>query len=108
VVACVVDDAGRPWLEVIAHRPGRSWAAGYLRDRLAKWPGASVAVLRNSPAGPIADALELAGVPGEEGQWVWSNARSTGDISALSAGTLAAWLALRAPAPAPAPVAIFA
>jgi hypothetical protein len=154
VVACVVDDVGRPWLEVIAHRPGRSWAAGYVRERLERWPGASVAVLRASPAGTIADALDLAGVPvlapttveyasacsdffdrvtelqprliirsheamdgaadvagrrlGEEGQWVWSNARSTGDISALSAGTLAAWAAMRAPAPAPAPMAIFA
>jgi hypothetical protein len=153
VAAVVVDQVGRPWIEVLAHRPGRSWAAGYVRERLAKWPGATVAVLRNSPAGPVADALALAGVDvlspnvteyaaacsdffdrvtdlqprvvirsheaidsaadvagrrlADEGHWYWSNYRSTGDISALVAGTIGVWAAMRAPAPAPAPVLIF-
>jgi hypothetical protein len=60
VVAAVLDDRGRPWLEVLAHRPGRSWLVDYvlaLRDA-----GQGIAVDRRGPAAPVADQLELAGV----------------------------------------------
>jgi len=58
--AAVPDAAGRPVLELLEHRPGRAWLAPAvlaLRDR-----GQGVAVVRGGPAGPVADALELAGV----------------------------------------------
>jgi hypothetical protein len=42
-----------------------------------------------------------------DGGWVWSRARSTGDVSALEAATLAAWAVLRNPAPAVAPFMLF-
>jgi hypothetical protein len=60
LVAAVVDGQGVPWVEVIEHRPGRSWLADRvtgLRDA-----GQGVAILRNGPAAPVADALALAGV----------------------------------------------
>jgi hypothetical protein len=60
LVAAVAGADGRPVLEVIEHRPGRSWLAERvlaLRDR-----GQGIAVNRRGPAGPVADALELAGV----------------------------------------------
>lgn len=62
VVAAVVDAGGRPWLEVLAHRPGRAWATDYVLALRAKDPGLGVAVDRRGPSAPIADALELAGV----------------------------------------------
>jgi hypothetical protein len=62
VVAAVTDDAGRPWLEVLAHRPGRAWVADYMAARMKRWPGAAVAVLRRGPAATVADALERAGI----------------------------------------------
>src|SRR5205085_5695608 len=125
LVAAVLDPDGRPWLEVIEQRPGRSW----LIDRIKALNdyGGGVAIDRRGPAGAVADALELAGVPLllptvidyaagcqdlfdrvtgpsprlvhraadqldaavdvagrrrlEEGGWVWSRKRSTGDIS---------------------------
>jgi hypothetical protein len=62
VVAAVTDDAGRPWLEVLAHRPGRAWVADYMAARMKRWPGAAVAVLRRGPAATVADALDRAGI----------------------------------------------
>jgi hypothetical protein len=61
VVACVLDDAGRPWWEVLAQRPGRSWVTDYMKERRERWPDARVAILRRGPAAPVADALERAG-----------------------------------------------
>jgi hypothetical protein len=144
LVAAVLDADGRPWLEVIEQRPGRSW----LIDRIKGLNdyGGGVAIDRRGPAGAVADALELAGVPLllptvidyaagcqdlfdrvtgipeprlihrsadqldaavdvagrrrlEEGGWVWSRKRSTGDICTLEAATLAAWAVARAPVP---------
>jgi hypothetical protein len=144
LVAAVPDEHGRPWVEVIEHRPGRSWLID--RVKALKDHGGGVAVDRRGPAGAVADALELAGVPLltpttfdyaagcqelfdrvidadgprfihrasdqldaavnvagrkrlEEGGWVWSRKRSTGDIATLEAATLAAWAAARAPEP---------
>ncbi len=60
LVAAVAGPDGVPVVEVIAHRPGRAWLAEEvlgLRDR-----GQAIAVDRKGPAGPVADALELAGV----------------------------------------------
>ena len=60
LVAAVIDPAGRPVVEVIDHRPGRSWLVERvleLRDA-----GQGVAVDRKGPAAPVADRLELAGV----------------------------------------------
>jgi hypothetical protein len=60
LLAAVADEDGRPWLELIERRPGRAWLVPRvlaLTDR-----GAGVAVNRRGPAGPTADALELAGV----------------------------------------------
>jgi hypothetical protein len=60
LVAAVLAPDGVPWVEVIAHRPGRSWlvdAVTTLRDA-----GQGVAVDRKGPAAPVADQLELAGV----------------------------------------------
>jgi hypothetical protein len=60
LVAAVLDGAGRPWVEVVEHRPGRSW----LVDRVADLQdsGQGIAVDRRGPAAPVADALELRGV----------------------------------------------
>lgn len=166
VVAAVADDAGQPCLEVLAHRPGRSWLAPYVAGLVARHPGALVALERRGPAGPVADALELDGVElvaggrpdfpaacqdlfdrvthteaGEggaggvlepaprirlrsdpafddaadvaarrfasDGAWVWSRTRSAGDISALEAGTLAAFAVARQGEPEEAPFVMF-
>jgi hypothetical protein len=155
VVAAVADADGRPWLEVLAHRPGRSWAVDHVKGLVTRHPGALVAVERRGPAGPVADALELADVqllkdgrpdypaacqdlfdrivdPAgprlfhrrsesldastdvaarrflSDGAWVWSRTKSTGDVSPLEAGTLAAHAVARRPTPAPAPAFRFA
>jgi hypothetical protein len=58
LVAAVLDSDGRPVVEVVERRPGRSWAVDRvleLHDR-----GVGVAIDRRGPAAPIADALELA------------------------------------------------
>lgn len=153
VWAAVLDTDGRPWVEQIAHRPGRSWAVEFvtnLRDA-----GEGVAIDRNGPAAPVADQLELAGVellplegrayaagcqdvydritdPGGprlfvrdpiggvddaadiagkrmrgDGGWVWSRARSAGNVAPLEGLTLAAWAVLRNPPAAPAPLFVF-
>ena len=156
VFAAVADGQGQPWLELLARRPGRSWAVAYvkgLRDR-----GEGVAIERRGPAAPIADALELADVEllrdgrpdyvaacqdlydrvlatdavGDpaprirhresesldqaadvagrrqllDGGWVWSRSRSTGDVDALEAATLAAWAVARNP-PEATPIAVY-
>jgi hypothetical protein len=58
--AAVTDDQGRPWVELVERRPGRSW----LVDRVQSLndPGDGVAILRSGAAAPVADALALAGV----------------------------------------------
>lgn len=58
--AAVLDAQGRPWVELIEHRPGRSW----LVDRVAalRDAGEGVAIDRRGPAAPVADQLELRGV----------------------------------------------
>jgi hypothetical protein len=153
IVAAVLDPAGVPWVEVVEHRPGRSWAID--RARQLRDAGQGVAVDRRGPAAPVADQLELAGVEllplagpdyaaacqdvydritdpagprihirehealdtaadvaGRrvigDGGWVWSRAKSTGDVSTLEAATLAAWAVLRNPVPEPAPYVVFA
>lgn len=60
ILAAVPDELGRVWWEVLERRPGRSWAVDRVR-RLAD-KGQGVAILRNGPAAPVADQLELAGV----------------------------------------------
>jgi hypothetical protein len=58
--AAVLDESGRPVLEEVEIRPGRSWLVERvlaLRDT-----GAGIAVDRKGPAAPVADALDLAGV----------------------------------------------
>jgi hypothetical protein len=60
IVAAVADPDGRVWWEVVDRRPGRSWAVE--RVRALRDKGQGVAILRNGPAAPVADALELAGV----------------------------------------------
>jgi hypothetical protein len=60
LVAAVLDSSGRPVVEVVEHRPGRSWLVERvieLRDQ-----GQGIAVDRRGPAAPVADRLELAGV----------------------------------------------
>jgi hypothetical protein len=60
LLAAVLDRAGRPVVEVVEHRPGRSWLVERvleLRDA-----GQGIAVDRRGPAAPVADRLELAGV----------------------------------------------
>lgn len=152
IVAAVLDRDGCPWVEVIEHRPGRSWLVD--RVKSLRDAGQGVAIDRRGPAAPVADQLELAGVEllplgstdyaaacqdvydrimapmprlihrehealdvaadvaGRrligDGGWVWSRAKSTGDVSTLEAATLAAWAVLRNPAPAEAPFMIFA
>jgi hypothetical protein len=58
--AAVIDSAGRPVLDLVEARPGRSW----LVDRVLtlRDAGQGVAVDRRGPAAPVADQLELAGV----------------------------------------------
>jgi hypothetical protein len=60
LVAAVLDPTGRVVVEVVDHRPGRSW----LVDRVLELrdAGQGVAVDRKGPAAPVADRLELAGV----------------------------------------------
>jgi hypothetical protein len=60
LVAAVLDHTGTPRVEVIEHRPGRSW----LVDRVLELrdAGQGIAVDRRGPAAPVADRLELAGV----------------------------------------------
>jgi hypothetical protein len=60
LVAAVLDGAGRPCVEVVETRPGRSW----LVDRVCELrdAGEGIAVDRRGPAAPVADALELRGV----------------------------------------------
>jgi hypothetical protein len=60
IVAAVLDPAGLPWVEVLEHRPGRSWAIE--RGQQLRDAGQGVAIDRRGPAAPIADQLELAGV----------------------------------------------
>lgn len=60
VLAAVTDDRGRVWWEVVDRRPGRSWAVDRVKNLRDK--GQGVAILRNGPAAPVADQLELAGV----------------------------------------------
>jgi hypothetical protein len=58
VAAAVLGPDGVPWVEIIEHRPGRSWLVDRvlsLRDR-----GAGVAIDRLGPAAPVADQLDLA------------------------------------------------
>lgn len=60
LVAAVLDPAGRPVVEVIDHRPGRSWLVERILE--LRDAGQGVAVDRKGPAAPVADRLELAGV----------------------------------------------
>lgn len=163
IAAAVLDEHGVPWVEVLEHRPGRSWlvdAVAGLADA-----GHGVAIDRRGPAAPVADQLELAATdsrgrtggsltllpvnltdyaagcqdifdritdpgaprirlrehealdlaadvagrrPLTDGGWVWSRTKSTGDVSALEAATLAAWALLRNPVPEAAPYVVFA
>lgn len=152
IVAAVLGADGRPWVEVIEHRPGRSWLVGAVRS--LRDAGEGVAIDRRGPAAPVADQLALAGVellplagpdyaaacqdvydritdPAAprlrmrshealddaadiagrrllgEGGWIWSRAKSTGDVSPLEAATLASWAVLRNPPAAVAPFILF-
>jgi hypothetical protein len=60
LVAAVLDAYGRPRLEVVEHRPGRSWLVDRVCD--LQDSGQGIAVDRRGPAAPVADALELRGV----------------------------------------------
>jgi hypothetical protein len=60
LVAAVPGPDGVPVVEVIETRPGRAWLIDRVQGLRDK--GQGVAVVRNGPAGPVADALELAGV----------------------------------------------
>jgi hypothetical protein len=56
----VLGPDGVPWVEIIEHRPGRSWLVDRvqaLRDK-----GEGVVGDRLGPAAPVVDQLELAGV----------------------------------------------
>jgi hypothetical protein len=58
--AAVLDERGRPRVEVVEQRPGRSWLVERVLALLDS--GQGVAVDRKGPAAPVADRLELAGV----------------------------------------------
>lgn len=58
VVAAVLGPDGLPFVEVLEHRPGRSWLVGEARA-LAR-AGELVAVDKRGPAAPVADQLDLA------------------------------------------------
>jgi phage terminase large subunit-like protein len=60
IAAAVLSPDGIPWVEVIVHRAGRSWAIEAARS-LAD-AGQGVAIDRRGPAAPVADQLDLAGV----------------------------------------------
>jgi hypothetical protein len=60
VAAAVLGPDGVPWVEVIEHRPGRSWLVERVRG--LRDQGQGVAADRLGPAAPVADQLELAGV----------------------------------------------
>jgi hypothetical protein len=60
LAAAVLGEDGVPWVEIIEHRPGRSWLVDRvqaLRDK-----GEGVVGDRLGPAAPVVDQLELAGV----------------------------------------------
>lgn len=77
LVAAVLDGEGRPHVEVIERRPGRSW----LVDRILelKDRGVGVAIDRRGPAAPIADALEL--------RTSYADGTPTGQLELLIPGT---------------------
>lgn len=60
LVAAVVDDAGVPWVEVVEHRPGRSWLVDRVQALVDR--GAGIAGDRRGPAAPVLDQLDIAGV----------------------------------------------
>jgi hypothetical protein len=60
VAAAVLGPDGVPWIEIIEHRPGRSWLVDRVRG--LRDAGQGVAVDRLGPAAPVADQLDLAGV----------------------------------------------
>jgi hypothetical protein len=61
IAAAVLDPTtGIPWVEVIEHRPGRSWLVD--RVRSLRDAGQGVTGDRLGPAAPVIDQLELAGV----------------------------------------------
>lgn len=60
LVAAVAGPDGVPVVEVLEHRPGRSWLVAAVLD--LRDSGQGVAVDRRGPAAPVADQLELAGV----------------------------------------------
>jgi hypothetical protein len=60
VAAAVLGPDGVPWVEIIEHRPGRSWLVDRVRGLRDK--GQGVAADRLGPAAPVVDQLELAGV----------------------------------------------
>jgi hypothetical protein len=60
VVAAVIGPDGVPVVEEIETRPGRDWLVARVRG--LQDAGQGVAIVRNGPAGPVADKLELAGV----------------------------------------------
>jgi hypothetical protein len=60
VAAAVLGPDGVPWVEIIEHRPGRSWLVDRVRG--LRDQGQGVAADRLGPAAPVVDQLELAGV----------------------------------------------
>jgi hypothetical protein len=60
LVAAVTGPDGVPVVEVIEARPGRAWLVDRVRG--LQDAGQGVAIVRNGPGGPVADALELADV----------------------------------------------
>jgi hypothetical protein len=64
VVAAVLAADGRPVVEVVEVRPGRSWLVDWVTERRTdgRIGTEGIAVDRRGPAAPVADRLELAGV----------------------------------------------
>lgn len=62
-VAVIGQHAGRITGQILAHRPGASWAVDELKRLTSTWPNLGVAIDRGGPAGRLISPLTDEGVP---------------------------------------------
>lgn len=62
-IVVIGEFAGQITGQVLAHRPGASWAVDELKRLTGSWPNLGVAIDRGGPAGRLISPLEDAGVP---------------------------------------------
>jgi hypothetical protein len=109
--APVADQLELDGLELVAGgRPDYAAACQDLYDRITErdGDGEPAPTIRFRRHEALDDAADVAGKQGlGDGGWVLSRTKSTGDISTLEAGALAAWAVAREPVDLPAPFVMF-